>query len=97
MKIVGQRNFSEHWIAGAESVHNSNIRDHMQSDQHEHAMNLLKRKRAIVSNTPTSLYASIAQVLKALFEGEREQLRRKFDMAYFLAIEKLVQKVLSPV
>ena len=26
MKLKGRRNFSEHWITGAESVHNSNIR-----------------------------------------------------------------------
>ena len=35
MKLKGWRNFSERWITGAESVHNSNIRDHAQSDQHE--------------------------------------------------------------
>ena len=88
-KIVGRRNFSGRWIAGAESVHSSNIQDHARSDQHEHAMNLIKREQAIVSNAPTSSYAPIAQVLNTLSEGEREQLRRKFDIAYFLAIEKL--------
>ena len=40
VKIVGRRNFSERWITGAESVCNSNIRDHVRSDQHERAMNL---------------------------------------------------------
>ena len=36
----GLRYFSERWITGAESVRNSNIRDHARS---ECAMNLLKR------------------------------------------------------
>ena len=36
--IVTRRNFSERWIAGAESVRNSNIRDHARSDQHTHTM-----------------------------------------------------------
>lgn len=89
VKIEGQRNFSECWITGAESVRNSNIRDHARSDQHERAMNLLKRERAIASNAPTSSYAPIAQALSTISVGEREQLRRKFDIAYFLAIEKL--------
>ena len=35
VKIVGRRNFCERWITGAESVRNSNIRDHARSDQHE--------------------------------------------------------------
>ena len=41
-KTVGRRNFSEAWITGAESIRNSNIRDHAWSDQHESAMNFLK-------------------------------------------------------
>ena len=84
MKLKGQRNFSERWITGAESVHNSNIRDHAWSDQHECAMNLLKRERAIGSNAPTSSYVPIARALSTISEEEREQLQRKFDSAYFL-------------
>ena len=41
----GLKYFSERWITGAESVRNSNIRDHARSDQHECAMNLLKREQ----------------------------------------------------
>ena len=89
MEIVSRRNFSERWIAGAESVRNSNTRDHAQSDQHIHAMNLLKRKQAKASNAPTCSYAPIAQALSKIPDREREQLHRKFDIAYFLAIENL--------
>ena len=87
--IESRRNFSDRWIAGAESVRNSNIRDHAQSDQHIHAMNLLKREQAKASNTPTCSYGPIVQALSKISELEREQLRKKFDIAYFLAIEKL--------
>ena len=86
--IVSRRNFSERWIVGTESVRNSNIRDHARSDQHIHAMNLLKREQAKASNAPTCSYAPIAQALSKIPDREREQLRRKFDIAYFLAIEK---------
>ena len=89
MEIVSRRNFSERWIAGAESVRNSNIRDHTRSDQHIHAMNLLKREQAKASNAPTCSYALIVQALSKISEREREQLRRKFDIAYHLVIKKL--------
>ena len=52
-------------------------------------MNLLKREQAKASNAPTCSYAPIAQALNKIFDREREQLCRKFDIAYFLAIEKL--------
>ena len=32
------RNYNDRWISGAESVRNSNIRDHALSDQLTHAM-----------------------------------------------------------
>ena len=83
MEIVSRRNFSERWIAGAESVRNSNIRDHARSDQHIHTMNLLKREQAKASNAPTCSYAPIAQALSKISHREREQLRRKFDITYF--------------
>ena len=52
-------------------------------------MNLLKREQAKASNTPTCSYGPIVQALSKISELEREQLRKKFDIAYFLAIEKL--------
>ena len=44
-RIVGRRNFSDRWIAGAESVRATNVLDHAKSDQHIHAMNLHKKER----------------------------------------------------
>ena len=70
MKLKGWRNLSERWITGAESVRNSNIRDHAQSDHHECAMNLLKREQTIGSNAPTSLYAPIAKALSTISENK---------------------------
>ena len=43
--IRGGRNFSERWIIDANSVHASNVKDHVQSDQHTHAMMLLKKEQ----------------------------------------------------
>ena len=87
--IATRRNFSERWISGADSIRNSNVSDHARCDQHLHAMNLLKREQARVIDAPSSSYVPIAQLLSKIPQLEREQLKRKFDIAYFLAKEKL--------
>ena len=85
MKLKGRRNFSERWITGAESVCNSNIRDHAQSDQHECAMDLLKREQAIGSNAPTSSYAPITKVLSTISENN-VQAKLIIDQPNFLLV-----------
>ena len=85
-RICSRRNYSDRWVVGAKSVHNSNIRDHAVSDQHIHAMNLLKREQGKV---PSCSNAPIAQMLSAIPQLEKEQIKLKYDIAYFLAKEKL--------
>ena len=87
--IVSRRNFSKHWLVGAEYVQNSNIQDHARYDHDIHAMNLLKREQVKASNAPTCLYTPIVQVVSKISDQEREHLCQKFDMTYFLAIKKL--------
>ena len=43
-RISGRRNYSDKWVEGASSVRTSNIKDHAQTDQHLHAMTLLKKE-----------------------------------------------------
>ena len=74
---------------GTESVCTSNIRDHAKSDQHTHAMTLLKREHARMSGRDPTSYAPIARALNRVSEAEKDQLRHKFDIAYFMAIEKI--------
>ena len=88
-KIGSRRNFSDRWIVGADSVRTSNIRDHARADQHTHAMNLLKKEQAEASGSGSCSFAPIARALSHLPDEEKEQLRRKFDIAYFIALEKL--------
>ena len=45
-KIAGQRNYSNKWVVGADSVRTRNIKDRAQTDQHTHAMMLLKKEHA---------------------------------------------------
>ena len=79
-RFRGSKNFSDKWIVGADSVRVSNIRDHVQSDQHAHAMLLLMKQRAKSAGLPPSTYAPIAQAFTTLSNEERGKLRLKFDI-----------------
>ena len=65
------------------------MKDHAQNDQHAHAMLLLKKKKAVASGLGPSSYAPIAQVFNKLSSDERQRLRYKFDIAHFVATEKM--------
>ena len=45
-KLANRRSCSRRWIAGADLIRTSNIRDHARSDQHAHAMLLLWKEQA---------------------------------------------------
>ena len=91
-QIKGRKKFSQKWITGAESLRTSNIRDHTQCEQHKHAMTLLKKEQARSKGLGATAYASIARALARLPDDERVRLRRKFDIAYFVATEKIAFK-----
>ena len=56
-KITGRRNYSDKWVMGADSVRSSNIKDHARTDQHAHAMLLLKKEHAVSAGLGPSSYA----------------------------------------
>ena len=84
-KIKSRKNFSSKWIAGADLVRISNVRDHARNDQHTHAMSLLKKQRALSAGLVPSSYAPIAQAFAKPSDEEREKLRAKFEIAYFVS------------
>ena len=88
-KIQGRRNYNNKWIVGADSIRISNIKDHALSDQHAHAMLLVKKERAIAASEGPSSWAPIASALHELPADTRGPLRVKFDIAYFVATEQL--------
>ena len=93
-RIRGRRNFSEKWIVGADSVCTSNLRDHARNYQHVYAMSLLKRQRAeslgldLAMGLGLAYYVPIAKHLTR-FQKTKGRLKVKFDIAYFVATEKL--------
>jgi hypothetical protein len=86
-KISGRRNYSEKWVVGADSVRTSNIKDHARTDQHMHAMMLLKKEHAQSSGAGPSSYAPIAKALAVLPENAKDSLMKKFDISHFVATE----------
>ena len=88
-RIKGRKNFNEKWITGAESLRSSNVLDHARSEQHKHSMMLLKKEQARSKGLDPTSYAPIARALSRVSEEERARLKRKFDVAYFVANEKL--------
>ena len=85
--ISSTRNFSYKWIDGADSIRTSNIKDHAQSQQHVNAMQLFSREHA--KEKSLSIHSPIIESLHTLSDEDREALRKKFDIAYFIATEKL--------
>ena len=59
---------------GADSVQTSNIRDHSRSDQHAHAMLLLRKNQAQARGLDASAYAPIAKALHQMSEGDGKPL-----------------------
>ena len=67
----------------------TNARDHSNSGQHVHAMNLHRRELARAKGLGPTSYAPIAQALCTLSDEERKKLRFKFDIAPFVTNEQL--------
>ena len=88
-KIKGRKNFSDKWIIGAELLRTSNIKDHAQCEQHKHAMTLLRKEQAQSKGLGPAAYAPIARALCTLPDDDRKKLKYKFEIAHFVATEKL--------
>ena len=52
-------------------------------------MNIPKKEAAKEQGASATSYAPIAQSLSRISDSERENLRRKFEIAYFIATEQL--------
>ena len=88
-RILSQKNFSDKWISGADSVHTTNVVDHAKSYQHVHAMNLLRKQQTQAQGMSVATYTPITQSLNTLSEDEWKRLRAKFNIAYFVVTEQL--------
>ena len=89
-KLIGRKNFNDKWISeGADSIRTTNFRDHAKSDQHTHAMNLLKKQISTDKGQGATSYAPIASSLQRIAPDECRKLKVKFDIAYFVSTEQM--------
>ena len=89
------RNFRPAFIDGTTNVRLSTVKDHVGTDMHARAMLLYKKQRS--SNVCD--YAPIARSLtqSSMDASTREKTKRKFDVAYLIAKEKLAFTKMAPI
>ena len=85
-KLRSARNYNSAFVVGSTNLCASAFKEHAASDMHLRAMTLLKKSQgsALVE------YSPIAKMLSTLDnDAERNKLKRKFEIAYFLCKQNL--------
>ena len=96
-RIESRRNYSDKWLVDAESVRTSNIRVHARSDQHQYAMSLHYKESSLsVANVGEPSSSNICTMLQTLSEDNKDRLRKKFDIAYFVPTVSLHLASMQP-
>ena len=91
-KLIGMRNYSSAFIDGSRNLRISSFKDHAASAMHLRAMNLLKKEQGV----DICEYAPIAKAISTMDETAREISKKKFDIAYMIAKEKLPFTKMKP-
>ena len=86
-QLESLRNFRPAFIEGTTNVRLSTVKDHAGTDMHARAMLLYKKQRS----SSVCEYAPIARSLSrsSMDASTRDKTKRKFDVAYLIAKEKL--------
>ena len=94
-ELESMRNFRPAFIDGSTNVRISTVKDHAGTDMHARAMLLYKKQRS--SNI--CKYSPIAQSLSqsTMDASTRDRMKRKFDVAYLIAKEKLAFTKMAPI
>lgn len=90
--IRGSRNFNSAYIEGSSNVRTSAFTDHAKTDMHQRAMILLKKETA----TDIREYAPIARSLFTMDKEVEGTVKKKFDVAYFIAKEGMAFNKMRP-
>ncbi len=76
-------------ISGFQALTPFELGDHSRSDQHAHALLLLRKSQAQARGLNATAYTPIAKELHQMSEGDRQTLGIKYDIAHFVAIQQL--------
>ena len=90
-RIIRRRNYSNRLITRANSLRTSTIRNHAKSEQHQHAMSILCLEKGSATRGESSAASTpIIAAVTSLSDNDRAELRKKFDIIFLLAQEKLL-------
>ncbi len=94
-KLESMRNFRPAFIDGTTNIRLSTVKDHAATDMHARAMLLFKKQQS--SNVVE--YAPIARCFAqaSMDEATREKTKRKFDISFMIAKEKLAFTKMKPI
>ena len=86
-KLVSIRNYRPAFVEGTTNIRTSSFKEHAATDMHTRTMVLFKKQQS----STVCEYAPIAKELlqPSMDEHTRGSLKRKFDVAYMIAKEKL--------
>ena len=89
------RNYRSAFIDGTSNIHTSTFKEHATTDMHARAMSLFKKQQS----SSVLEYAPIARALINLPMDERSKQRtkRKFEVSYMIAKEKLACTIVQNV
>ena len=87
-KLTSMRNYRPAFVEGTTNVSTSTFKDHAATDMHARAMTLFRKQHA----SHVTEYSLIAAALQrsSMDPTTREQIKRKFDIAYTIAKETRV-------
>ena len=91
---MGKRNYRSSFIDGSTNVRTSTFKEHAVTNMHARAMALFKKERLRSVFEYAPIARSLANV--SIDEGTKEVLQRKFEVAYFIAREKLAFAKMQP-
>ena len=90
--IISLRNYSPEWVTGTSNVRLSAAKSHAASSPHSYAYDLyckFKEKANYVAPQPVAGQSTISENLQRLSSKHEEDLKRKFDVSYFVAKEEI--------
>ena len=94
-QLESMRNFRSAFIDGTTNVRISTVKDHAGTDMHARAMLLYKKQRSSNVCDYSPIARSVAQ--SSMDASTREKMKRKFDITYLMAKEKLAFTKMAPI
>ena len=91
-RLIGCRNYNAAFVVGSKNLGVSAVKEHSLSEMHKRAMMLFNKSQG----RQITEYSPIAKALSFLDESTACQLKKKFDIAYFICKERMPLENMKP-